>query len=42
VDQPSGSPIFLFLAVKTVENAGVLFAFLYDNKEQQKVTSDRI
>jgi hypothetical protein len=30
------SPIFYFLAAKMVENAGVLFAVLYGNKEQQK------
>ena len=37
VNQPTRSPIFCFQDTKSVENAGVLFAFLYAAKNSKKI-----
>ena len=42
VDRPSGSPIFCYHDAKTVENAGVLFAFLSSVKNAKKIRVGRI
>ena len=42
VEQPSGSPILCYQDAKTVDNAGVLFAFLCSAKIIKKVRVGRI